>query len=159
MDGTGVGRSAEFHWLFGPMLMITFAILGNTLFLTLLVSTLSSSFSKISSHSVAEIQFRRAVTTFEGVKGDALFAYHPPFNLLAVFIMLPLKMVLSPRWFHKVNVAAVRALNAPILLLVGWWERKHLWPSPEVTEAHLPKKSRFNSFRVSHYWSLHNTIN
>ena len=119
LDGTGIEKSPEFHWLLGPILMVTFAFLGNTLFLTILVSMLSSTYSKIASNATAEIQFRRAVLTFEGVKSDAIFAYQPPFNILALFVLLPLKFVLSPRWFHKINVAAVRIINAPLLTLIS----------------------------------------
>ena len=120
LDGTGISESPDFHWLIGPILMVTFAFLGNTLFLTILVSMLSSTYSKIASNVTAEIQFRRAVLTFEGVKSDAIFAYQPPFNILALFILLPLKFVLSPRWFHKINVTAVRTINAPLLTLISW---------------------------------------
>lgn len=127
LDGTGIQRSVDFHWLIGPILMVTFAFLGNTLFLTILVSMLSSTFSKIASNATAEIQFRRAVLTFEGVKSDAIFAYQPPFNILALCLLLPLKMVLTPRWFHKINVAAVRTINAPLLLLLSVYERRRLW--------------------------------
>ncbi|MCJ1458356.1 hypothetical protein MMC28_008728 [Mycoblastus sanguinarius] len=127
LDGTGIQKSVDFHWLIGPILMVTFAFLGNTLFLTILVSMLSSTFSNIASNATAEIQFRRAVLTFEGVKSDAIFAYQPPFNIAALFLILPLKLVFSPRWFHKINVAVVRTLNAPILLLIGFYERRYLW--------------------------------
>ena len=127
LDGTGITRSSEFHWFLGPAVMILFAFLGNTLFLTILVSMLSNTFSVIVANAVQEIQFRRAVLTFEGVKSDAIFAYMPPFNMLALLIMLPLKMVLSPRAFHKVNVAAVRTLNLPALLIIGLYERHSLW--------------------------------
>ncbi|MCJ1312446.1 hypothetical protein MMC25_006120 [Agyrium rufum] len=127
LDGTGIQRSVDFHRVLGPILMVTFAFLGNTLFLTILVSMLSNTFASIVANATAEIQFRRAVLTFEGVKSDAIFAYQPPFNILAVVIMLPLKFVLSPRWFHKCNVTAVRVLNAPLLLLIGLYERRNLW--------------------------------
>ena len=119
LDGTGIQKSITFHWLIGPTLMVTFAFLGNTLFLTILVAMLSSTFSKIAGNAAAEIQFRRAVLTFEGVKSDAIFAYQPPFNLLALFMMLPLKFIVSPRWFHKINVTAVRTINAPLLILIS----------------------------------------
>ncbi|KAK6598331.1 nonselective cation channel [Botrytis cinerea] len=109
LDGTGITTSAQFHWLLGPILMVTFAFLGNTLFLTILVSMLSTTFSTIVSNATAEIQFRRAVLTLEGVKSDSLFAYFPPFNILALFVLMPLKFVLTPRWFHKINVAALWA--------------------------------------------------
>ena len=127
LDGTGIQKSPEFHWLIGPVLMVTFAFLGNTLFLTILVSMLSSTYSKIASNATAEVQFRRAVLTFEGVKSDAIFAYQPPFNVLALCLMLPLKLVVSPRWFHKVNVTAIRIINAPLLALITLYERKSLW--------------------------------
>jgi len=119
LDGTGIQRSPDFHWLIGPSLMVTFAFLGNTLFLTILVSMLSSTYSKIACNVSSEIQFRRAVLTFEGVKSDAIFSYQPPFNILALFVLLPLKFVLSPRWFHKINVTAVRTINAPLLIMIS----------------------------------------
>jgi voltage-gated potassium channel Kch len=127
LDGTGIERSVDFHLVLGPSLMIAFAFLGNTLFLTILVSMLTNTFSKIVTNATAEIHFRRAVLTFEGVKSDAIFAYRPPFNILALVILLPLKLLLSPRWFHSVNVAMIRILNAPILLLIGIYERSQLW--------------------------------
>lgn len=52
--------------------------------------------------------FRRAVSTIEGVKADALFSYQPPLNLFALVIMLPASYILTPRWFHKVNVFMIR---------------------------------------------------
>ncbi len=146
LDGTGIQRSTEFHWLIGPILMVTFAFLGNTLFLTILVSMLSSTFSKIASNATAEIQFRRAVLTFEGVKSDAIFAYQPPFNILALCFLLPLKMVLSPRWFHKINVAAVRTINAPLLLLLSVYERRYLWNTKP-----LKLKTKLKFWDFSHF--------
>lgn len=117
--------------------MVAFAFLGNTLFLTILVSMLSNTFSKIVSNATAEIQFRRAVLTLEGVKSDAVFSYQPPFNLMAVFLLLPLKFVVSPRWFHKIHVATVRAVNLPLLLIIAVAERRVLWPP---TGAKMTKK-------------------
>ncbi|OTA38593.1 hypothetical protein BTJ68_01379 [Hortaea werneckii EXF-2000] len=141
LDGTGVQRSVDFHWFLGPALMITFAFLGNTLFLTILVAMLSNTYQNLAQNATAEIQFRRAVLTFEGVKSDSLFAYRPPFNVLALILLLPMKWCLTPRWFHKVNITAVRVLNAPILCLVSLYERKYLW-----------KRSRYLSPPRKHTW-------
>ncbi|XMA20503.1 hypothetical protein WAI453_013294 [Rhynchosporium graminicola] len=58
LDGTGIQRSVDFHWLLGPIFMVTFAFLGNTLFLTILVSMLST-------NATAEIQYGRAVLTLD----------------------------------------------------------------------------------------------
>ncbi|CAK4034221.1 receptor-activated Ca2+-permeable cation channel [Lecanosticta acicola] len=150
LDGTGIQRSVEMHWLLGPILMITFAFLGNTLFLTILVAMLSNTYNTLSRNATAEIQFRRAVLTFEGVKSDAIFAYRPPFNVLALVFLLPLKFLLSPRWFHKVNITAIRILNAPILLLISWYERNYLWSkarhlSPSRRRTWLSMWERFGA--------------
>ncbi|THX33612.1 receptor-activated Ca2+-permeable cation channel [Aureobasidium pullulans] len=127
LDGTGITKSVEIHGFLGPFLMILFAFIGNTLFLTILVSILSNTYSNLAKNATAEIQFRRAVLTFEGVKSDTLFAYRPPFNVAALIILLPIKFLTTPRWFHKVNVTAVRILNAPLLLAIALYERRYLW--------------------------------
>jgi hypothetical protein len=142
LDGTGINRSVDFHQILGPILMVAFAFIGNTLFLTILVSMLTNTFSKIAANSTSEIQFRRAVLTFEGIKSDAIFAYRPPFNLLAVLVLVPLRFVLTPRWFHKIHVLAVRILNAPILLLIAIYERHRLWQKPRITPHGSLKRSQ-----------------
>lgn len=146
LDGTGVQKSVDFHWLLGPVLMVTFAFLGNTLFLTILFSMLSNTFSSIVTNADAECQFRRAVLTLEGVKSDAIFAYQPPLNVLALIILLPLKMVVSPRWFHKVNVTAVRVTNLPILLAIAWYDRHYLWKPAKPKAYQQPKAHSFWDF-------------
>jgi hypothetical protein len=127
LDGTGIEKSVDFHQVLGPLLMIAFAFLGNTLFLTLLVAMLSHDFSTIVANATIENQYRRAVVTFGGVKSHSIFAYQPPFNISAVCLLLPLKFMVSPRWFHKINVAAIRTLNAHLLLIICLYERRYLW--------------------------------
>ncbi|KAL7927586.1 APH domain-containing protein [Trichoderma austrokoningii] len=152
LDGTGIHRSVEFHWLLGPIVMISFAFLGNTLFLTILVSMLSNTFSNISSNATAEIHFRKAVLTLEGVKADAVFAYQPPFNLVAVFLLLPLKFVVSPRWFHKIHVATVRLANLPLLLFIAVAERRLLWPTDDFEGVgSLARKWFWQKWQLSAY--------
>jgi len=124
---------------------------------------LSTTFSTIVSNATAEIQFRRAVLTLEGVKSDAIFAYQPPFNILALLVLLPLKIIISPRWFHKINVAAVRTLNAPILLLIGFIERRTLWSGVrrQKEAEQLPKPrshSRAGLWDFSRGFSVHGDI-
>ena len=143
LDGTGIASSADFHPILGPMLMIAFAFLGNTLFLTILVSMLSNTFSVIVANVVPEIQYRRTVLTFEGVKSDAIFAYMPPFNILALIVMLPLKAILSARYFHKLNVLFTRVLNAPVLLFLSWYERRTLW----VVDRHRRRSPKAINWR------------
>lgn len=158
LDGTGIQRSVDFHRVIGPILMVTFAFLGNTLFLTILVSMLSNTFSKIASNSTAEITYRRAVLTFEGVKSDAIFAYQPPFNIIAICVMLPLKVIISPRWFHKVNVACIRFLNAPLLFAIAAWERRRLWSDQDHAQRHTSGKKMMGLstwiYNLSEWWDV-----
>ncbi|KAF2679119.1 hypothetical protein K458DRAFT_435352 [Lentithecium fluviatile CBS 122367] len=151
LDGTGIQKAPTFHEILGPTLMVIYAFLGNTLFLTVLVSILSNTFSKIAADATAEIQFRRAVSTFEGVKSDSLFAYFPPFNIFALVILVPLKFVLTPRWFHKINITAVRILNAPLLIGIALYERKYLWKPARKTRIGGPSKRS--------KWGFWNTFN
>ncbi|CAK5274026.1 unnamed protein product, partial [Mycena citricolor] len=118
LDASGFDESTHFHPIFGPILMVTYACLSNTLLLTG-PSTFwncaePSRSCRIRSPQSMKMQlqsqamFRKAVSTIEGVKADSLFSYQPPINLIALCVMLPASYVLSPRWFHKVNVFMIR---------------------------------------------------
>ncbi|KAF8507952.1 hypothetical protein BU17DRAFT_57014, partial [Hysterangium stoloniferum] len=124
LDSSGFDKATTFHPVLGPFLMISYACLSNTLLLTVLVSILSHTFSTISSDAAAEAMYRRAVSTIEGVKADALFSYQPPLNLFALIVMLPASYILTPRWFHKVNVFMIRLTSFPILLCISLYERQ-----------------------------------
>lgn len=96
--------------------------------MTILVAILTNTFSKIIANETAEIQFRRAVLTFQGVKSDSIFSYPPPFNILALVVMLPLKFfVFGPAQFHRFNVACIRIINCPVLLMIALYERRRVW--------------------------------
>ncbi|KAG8873745.1 hypothetical protein FRB98_008807 [Tulasnella sp. 332] len=126
LDASGFDKATAFHKVFGPILMIIYACLSNTLLLTVMVSIMSNTFATISSDAVAESMFRRAVSTIEGVKTDALFSYQPPLNLFAFAFMLPMSFILNRRWFHKVNVFMIRVTSFPILLLIAVYERQKM---------------------------------
>ena len=146
LDGTGIEESVQFHTILGPALMVSFAFLGNTLFLTILVALLTNTFSRIVEAETAEIQFRRAVLTFEGVKSDAIFAYPPPFNIVALVILLPLKLAVCPRVFHSIHVNMVRVVNAPVLLLIGLYERHVMWTRSATRRSQSLFNWRFTGF-------------
>ncbi|KPI43852.1 Calcium channel YVC1 [Cyphellophora attinorum] len=131
LDATGIEEAPAIHPYLGPFLMITFTFLGNTLFLTILISMLSNTFGLIVRNAVQEIQYRRAVICYLGVKSDSIFAYWPPFNILALFFVLPLKLAVSSRTFHSINVFLMRVINVPVLLFLAWYERRTMWKSKQ----------------------------
>ncbi|GEM06324.1 nonselective cation channel [Rhodotorula toruloides] len=124
LDGSGIDESPKFDHVLGPILFVSFAALSNTLLTSVLVAILSTTYANIANDAAAEDMFRKAVGCFEGVKGNSLFDYVPPLNLIALCVMWPLSHVLSPRWFHKVNVFATQMLSLPILLIIALYERQ-----------------------------------
>ncbi|KAJ3541584.1 hypothetical protein NM208_g4539 [Fusarium decemcellulare] len=146
LDGTGIEASVQFHAVLGPGLTIAFAFLGNTLFLTILVSLLTNRFSKIVTSETVEIQFRRAVLTFEGVKSDAIFAYPPPFNLFALAILLPLRFFISAHVFHSTHIMLVRITNAPLLFLINLYEWQRPWATVSSAGGKPSRRWQFTGF-------------
>ncbi|KAF9530419.1 hypothetical protein CPB83DRAFT_850884 [Crepidotus variabilis] len=125
LDAAGFDNAANFHPIFGPILVVTYACLSNTLLLTgMFYNILSNTFASVNEDAAAEAMFRKAVSTIEGVKADFLFSYQPPVNLIALLILLPSSYVLSPRWFHKLNVFLIRLTSFPVLLSISLYERQ-----------------------------------
>ncbi|OCF32424.1 hypothetical protein I316_05850 [Kwoniella heveanensis BCC8398] len=124
LDASGFEHAHTFHPFLGPVLMVSYALLSNTLLLTVLVAILGNTFATINADAGAESMFRKAVSTLEGVKADAVFSYQLPFNLVAVVVMWPMSYILGPRWFHKVNVFMIRVTSLPVLLLIAMYDRQ-----------------------------------
>lgn len=67
LDATGLQKSNHLHNLLGPVLMVIYACLANTLLLTVLVSILSNTFNAINEDALAEQMYRRAVSVSDPV--------------------------------------------------------------------------------------------
>ncbi|KAI6024899.1 hypothetical protein BKA83DRAFT_4253865 [Pisolithus microcarpus] len=112
-------QAKSFHPVLGPILMTSFAALSNTLLLTILISILSNTAARIDANATQEYLFQHTISTFEGVKSDALFSYQPPFNLLALLILKPATYLLSPRQLHSANVFLIRLTSFPVLVVIA----------------------------------------
>ncbi|MCO5598634.1 hypothetical protein L7F22_052731 [Adiantum nelumboides] len=112
--------------IFGPALMVFFAVMANTLLLTILISLLSNTFSIVAQNAVEEAMYQFACKTVSGISSEALISYAPPLNLLALIVMVPASFFLTPRYLHKANVYLLRATSWPILLLIRLSTH---WPS------------------------------
>lgn len=119
----GFSSSASFHPVLGPILLVMYAALSNTLLVTILISILSNRFATINANAKEEHLFQKAINTIEGVKADAIFSYMPPVNLLALVIIGPLAALLDEHSFHRVNVFAIRLTSFPLLIGISAWER------------------------------------
>ncbi|KAH7097404.1 receptor-activated Ca2+-permeable cation channel [Auriculariales sp. MPI-PUGE-AT-0066] len=116
-------QASDFHKTFGPTLMVLFAAMSNTLLVTILISILSNTYSRIDANATQEYLYQFAVSTMEGVKGDALFCYQPPFNLVAYVVLFPASYLVSPHTFHRLNVFLMRLTSFPILIVITVYER------------------------------------
>ena len=114
----GFDTAQSFSPLFGPPLMVFFAVMANTLLLTILISLLSNTFSTVAQNAAEEAMYQHACLTLSGISTDALFSYMPPLNLLAIVIIMPASFILSPRWLHKVNITLLRITSWPLLLMI-----------------------------------------
>ncbi|KAH0836725.1 hypothetical protein J3R83DRAFT_8454 [Lanmaoa asiatica] len=132
LDASGFDRAGEFDPVFGPILMIMYACLSNTLLLTgtwtfYCRPCLGKQSLRSKGTSAPCFIHRLLIHDTLRVKADSLFSYQPPVNLVAVCILLPAGYVLSPRWFHKVTTWCLppcRVTNFPILLVIAWYERE-----------------------------------
>ncbi|PWN29012.1 hypothetical protein BDZ90DRAFT_231015 [Jaminaea rosea] len=120
-------QAQEFSPTFGPWLVVAFTILAQTLLLTILISLLSATFSRVAAHAQEESLFQHSYSTLQGVSSEALFSYFPPLNILCLLIVLPATFFCSPRWVHKVNVFIIRLTHLPILLTIRLVERHDYW--------------------------------
>lgn len=128
-------QAKSFHPVLGPILMTSFAALSNTLLLTILISILSNTAARIDANATQEYLFQHTISTFEGVKSDALFSYQPPFNLLALLILKPATYLLSPRQLHSANVFLIRLTSFPVLVVIALYERWLI--APELVKHYL----------------------
>lgn len=119
----GFSSARSFHPVLGPILLVAYAALSNTLLITILVSILSGRYARVSASAVEEHAYQVAVATLECLEADTLGLYPPPTNLLALVFVRPLTLVLSPHAFHRVNVAALRLSTWPALVIISLWER------------------------------------
>ncbi|ORX39957.1 hypothetical protein BD324DRAFT_615672 [Kockovaella imperatae] len=119
----GFSASESFHPLFGPIILISYAALCNTLLITILISILSNQFAEINANAQEEHLYQRVVKTVEGVKSDFVFSYLPPINLVAFVLLAPLSRICKPRTLHRINVFAIRCTSFPILMAISGYER------------------------------------
>ncbi|GAA93766.1 hypothetical protein E5Q_00412 [Mixia osmundae IAM 14324] len=119
----GFESASSFHPVLGPILMVVFAALANTLLLTILISLLSNTFAIVAATADQEFLYQQALRTIERIRGEALFVYPVPLNLIALIIIGPASYMLTPKQLHALNVALTRVANFPVLLGIAIWQR------------------------------------
>ncbi|KAF7947985.1 hypothetical protein EAE96_009054 [Botrytis aclada] len=107
---------------FGPPLMIIFVCLTQILLITSLISILSESFSRIYSHAKEEYLFVYSVYVLEASTSNRLTHFYPPFNLIPLILIRPLRLFMSSSRVRRTRIGLLKATHAPIVLAINIFE-------------------------------------
>lgn len=108
---------------FGPPLMFIFVTLSSILLMGSLTGMLSNSFSRVMSHAREEYLYVYSVYVLEASTSNRLTHFYPPFNLLALVIFRPLRLVLpSGNKFRAARILLLKATHLPIVGAIMLYE-------------------------------------
>lgn len=108
---------------FGPPLMFIFVTLSSILLMGSLTGMLSNSFSRVMSHAREEYLYVYSVYVLEASTSNRLTHFYPPFNLLALAIFRPLRLILpSDNKFRAARIVLLKATHLPIVGAIMLYE-------------------------------------
>lgn len=108
---------------FGPPLMFIFVTLSSILLMGSLTGMLSNSFSRVMSHAREEYLYVYSVYVLEASTSNRLTHFYPPFNLLALVIFRPLRLVLpSNNKFRSARILLLKVTHLPIVGAIMLYE-------------------------------------
>lgn len=109
--------------IFGPPLMIIFITLSSILLMGSLTGMLSNSFSRVITHAREEYLYVYSVYVLEASTSNRLTHFYPPFNLIALVIFRPLRLILpSDNKFRKARIMLLKLTHIPIVLVIQTYE-------------------------------------
>jgi hypothetical protein len=92
---TGFDIMADIDPFFGPPLMILFITLSSILLMGSLTGMLSNSFSRVITHAREEYLYVYSVYVLEASTSNRLTHFYPPFNLIALIVFRPWRLIFS----------------------------------------------------------------
>ncbi|KAJ6447170.1 Guanine nucleotide-binding protein negative regulator 1 [Purpureocillium lavendulum] len=109
--------------IFGPPLMIIFVTLSSILLMGSLTGMLSNSFSRVITHAKEEYLYVYSVYVLEASTSNRLTHFYPPFNLIALVIFRPLRLVF-PRddKFRQGRIILLKVTHLPIVGAIQLYE-------------------------------------
>ncbi|CRJ99978.1 hypothetical protein BN1723_008725 [Verticillium longisporum] len=109
--------------VFGPPLMILFVTLSSILLMGSLTGMLSNSFSRVITHAREEYLYVYSVYVLEASTSNRLTHFYPPFNLVALVIFRPLRLILpSDNKFRAGRILLLKATHLPIVGAIQLYE-------------------------------------
>ncbi|KND93229.1 Calcium channel YVC1 [Tolypocladium ophioglossoides CBS 100239] len=134
--------------IFGPPLMIIFITLTSILLTGSLTGMLSNSFSRVITHAREEYLYVYSVYVLEASTSNRLTHFYPPFNLLALIIFRPLRLVFRrDEKFRAGRIVLLRITHAPIVWAIQLYELIRRKVNNEYAGLKGPQESRRRSRR------------
>jgi hypothetical protein len=108
---------------FGPPLMIIFITLSSILLMGSLTGMLSNSFSRVITHAREEYLYVYSVYVLEASTSNRLTHFYPPFNLMALVIFRPWRLVFtSDDKFRAGRIWLLKMTHFPIVGAIKAYE-------------------------------------
>lgn len=140
-SATGFDIMRHIDPIFGPPLMLLFVMLSSILLTGSLTGMLSNSFSRVIAHAREEYLYVYSVYVLEASTSNRLTHFYPPFNLLALALCRPLRLLLLPLPAHRslrpARILLLKATHLPIVAAILLYER--------LRRRNLPSASASNA--------------
>ncbi|GJN76664.1 hypothetical protein PLIIFM63780_000150 [Purpureocillium lilacinum] len=109
--------------IFGPPLMIIFITLSSILLTGSLTGMLSNSFSRVITHAREEYLYVYSVYVLEASTSNRLTHFYPPFNLIALVIFRPLRLIFRrDDKFRQGRILLLKVTHLPIVGAIQLYE-------------------------------------
>ncbi|KFA77890.1 hypothetical protein S40288_02552 [Stachybotrys chartarum IBT 40288] len=109
--------------VFGPPLMLIFVTLTSILLTGSMTGILSNSFSRVITRAKEEYLYVYSVYVLEASTSNRLTHFYPPFNLIALVVFRPLRLVLpKDEKFRAARIFLLKATHAPIVGVIKLYE-------------------------------------
>ncbi|XP_044724068.1 ion transport protein [Hirsutella rhossiliensis] len=119
----GLDIMSDIDPFFGPPLMIIFVTLTSILLTGSLTGMLSNSFSRVITHAKEEYLYVYSVYVMEACTSNRLTHFYPPFNLIALVIFRPLRLVFSrDEKFRAGRIVLLKVTHLPIVAAIKLYE-------------------------------------
>ncbi|KAI9741505.1 MAG: hypothetical protein M1818_004311 [Claussenomyces sp. TS43310] len=106
----------------GPPLMLVFVTLTQILLITSLISILSNSFVKVTSHAREEYLYVYSVYVLEASTSNRLTHFLPPLNLIPLIFIRPLRLFVAADQLRGMRILLLKITHAPIVAAIMLYE-------------------------------------
>ncbi|EGX90798.1 Ion transport [Cordyceps militaris CM01] len=108
---------------FGPPLMIVFITLSTFLLMGSLAGLLANSFARVMNEAHVEYVYVYSIYVLEASTSNRLTHFYPPFNLLALLLFRPWRLVLrGDEAFRGARIWLLKATHTPIVAVIALYE-------------------------------------